>query len=405
MRQKSAERMVIVNLLLKNTNLIDVVNKTVISGMDIAMEEGKITAIGQNITSVWWDTVDCTAQYACPGIIDAHVHLTWDGSSNPVGRDRHEGSYVAIIRAAQNAYASLKSGVTTVRDTGSMDSVATHLAFAINTGVIPGPTVIPCGAAIQSVYGHVPDIGVYADTDGELIKQIRQAKLLLTEKGITHQWVKIMATGGAAGLEEVGPSMYSLEQLELIVAEAHRLHMKVAAHAVSREGIINCVKAGIDSIEHGADTPVEYLQMMKDKGLTLVPTLAIYDILARSEGSIPPLTVAKSKAVVENQKRTFAEALKLGVHIALGTDAGSPNFGPQPAAFQEMLVMEAYGMAKGDVLQSATITAAEFLGLKEKIGSIEEGKDADILLLERNPLADLSAFSNLVRVYQCGREV
>src|SRR5699024_928151 len=107
------------------------------------------------------------------------------------------------------------------------------------------------------------------------IKSIREMKMLLTENLIPCQWIKIMATGGAAGLEEVGPSMYSLEQLELIVSEAHRLHLKVAAHAISKEGVINCIKAGIDTIEHGAEIPEEYLKVMKEKNLTLVPTLAI----------------------------------------------------------------------------------------------------------------------------------
>ena len=214
-----------------------------------------------------------------------------------------------------------------------------------------------------------------------------------------------MATGGAAGLEEVGPSMYSQEQLRLIVSEAHRLHMKVAAHALSREGIIECIKAGIDTIEHGADIPDEYLQMMKDKGLTLIPTLAIYKILADSHGVIPEQTVAKSQKVVEHQRDTFARACKMGVRIALGTDGGSPNFGPHPAAFQEMLYMEEYGMSREDVVKSATLTAAQVLG-EDSIGCLEVGRRADALLLDANPYEDLRAFTrNLVAVYQAGKPV
>lgn len=197
--------------------------------------------------------------------------------------------------------------------------------------------------------------------------------------------------------------MYSQEQLQLIVGEAHRLHMKVAAHAVSREGIVECIKAGIDTIEHGADIPDEYLRMMKDKGLTLVPTLAIYKVLAESYGIVPDRMVAKSKAVTENQKSTFARAREMGVRIALGTDSGSPNFGPQPAAFQEMLIMEEYGMPAVEVIRSATLTAAEVLGLEEQIGSLDEGKTADVLILSENPYEKLQAFTEaLEAVYQAG---
>ena len=388
--------------ILKNTNLIDVKGKTVVKNTDILIENGLISKIGQNLEISEAEKVDCSGKYACPGIIDTHVHLTWDGSSDPVGLDNREGKYVALIRGLNNAQLCLKKGVTTVRDTGSMSSVAIELAYAINKGIFPGSTIIPCGAAIQSVYGHVPSIGIIADSDSELIKEIRHMKILLTEKAIKCQWIKIMATGGAAGLEEVGPSMYSLSQLELIVEEAHRLHMKVAAHAVSSEGIINCIKAGIDTIEHGADISEEYLNMMKEKNLTLVPTVAIYKILANSSGIVPELMVQKSKAVTEKQKRTFANAMKIGTRIALGTDSGSPNFGPQPAAFKEMLVMQDYGMTKEEVIKCSTITAAEVLGLEQQIGSIEEQKNADILVLGSNPFDDLNNFSDLISVYKNG---
>lgn len=389
-------------ILLKNSNLVDVRTKSIVKNVDILIEKGIITKIDNNLARADAEVVDCTDKYVVPGVIDTHVHLTWNGTPDPVDQDNIEGSHVAIIRALNNAQASLQKGVTTIREVGSLESVAVPLAYAINKGIVPGPTIVPCGAAIQSVYGHVPDIGILADSNGEIIKAIRGMKMLLTEKLIPCQWIKIMATGGAAGLEEVGPSMYSLEQLELIVHEAHRLHMRVAAHALSKEGIINCIKAGIDTIEHGAEIPEEYLEMMKEKNLTLVPTLAIYKILADSQDIVPDKMVEKSKAVVEKQKTTFAKALEMGVRIALGTDSGSPNFGPQPAAFKEMLVMNDYGMAKEDVVRSATIVAAEVLGMDDIIGSIEEGKDADVLILSRNPFEDLHAFTDLERVYKKG---
>lgn len=391
------------SILWKNVNLVDVKEKKIVENVDVLAKDGIIEAVGAGLSAEADEVVDGSGKYMTPGIIDTHVHITWDGSSNPVGLDEHEGAYQAFLRGIKHAGQALKAGVTTVRETGSKEDVAIEVAYSINKGYAPGATIYPAGASIQSVYGHVPAIGTIADSDGEIIKAIRTKKIMLTEKEIPCQWIKIMATGGAAGMEEVGPSMYSQEQLQLIVKEAHRLHMRVGAHALSREGIIECIKAGIDTIEHGADIPDEYLEMMKEKGLTLVPTLAIYKILAESHGIVPDKMVAKSIAVVDKQKDTFARARKIGVRIALGTDGGSPNFGPWPAAYLEMFTMNQYGMPAEDVVACATITAAEVLGVEKLIGSVEVGKKADVLLLSANPYDDLHAFTEkLEAVYKAG---
>lgn len=187
------------------------------------------------------------------------------------------------------------------------------------------------------------------------------------------------------------------------LTEAHRLHMKIAVHAVSRDGIIECIKAGIDTIEHGPDIPDEYLDVMKEKGLTLVPTLAIYKILSEGVGVLSDFMVERSLKVTNQQRDTFGRARAKGVRIALGTDAGSPLFGPHPVAFKEMHMMNLYGMSKEEVVTSATLTAAEVLGMEHEIGSVEPGKLADLLVLETNPYEDLDAFTkHLVSVYKEG---
>lgn len=405
------------SLIFKNINVVDVKNGKIEEAVDVVCRGGVIAAVGKGAAvseagglsadeSEAGDVtvIDGEGKYLAPGIIDMHVHITWDGSADPVGLDNREGVFQAMNRGLTHARQCLEAGVTTIREVGSMADVAVEAAYAINKGYAKGAEIIPCGSAIQSVYGHVPAVGTIADSDGEIIKAVRGKKILLTEKEIPCQWIKIMATGGAAGMEEVGPSMYSQEQLQLIVSEAHRLHMKVAAHAVSREGIIECIKAGIDTIEHGADIPEEYLEMMKEKGLTLVPTLAIYKILAGSAGIVPDKMVEKSRKVTEHQKKTFAKAMELGVRIALGTDAGSPNFGPHPSAFKEMFIMNEYGMSREDVVKSATITNAEVLGIGSRLGSVEAGKQADLLLLGGNPYSDLHMFTEqLLGVYKAGK--
>lgn len=391
-------------LLFKHVNIVDVRNKQIIPSTDILVKDGIIRSIAKDIHESADEIIDGEGKYLSPGIIDLHVHSTWDGSAISEDMDDMYGPYQAFLRSVQNVERSLKHGVTTIRDVGTPKDLSIETAFAVEHGLIKGCRVIPCGSAIQSIYGHVPSIGTIANTKDELLFAIREKKTMFVKKGIRCQWIKIMDTGGAAGLEDVGPSMYDLEQLQYIVHEAHRLHMKVAVHAVSQEGIIECIKAGIDTIEHGPDIPDEYLDMMKEKGLTLVPTLAIYKVLAENKGVLSDFMVERSALVTRHQKSTFARAIKKGVRIALGTDAGSPCFGPQPAAFKEMLVMNDYGMSPEDIITSATLTAAEVLGMEQEIGSIEEGKIADLDLLGANPYEDLTAYTKkLIHVYKSGK--
>lgn len=390
---------------LKNGNVFNV-NSGKFEMVNIKISNGVIAQVGGDVKDNE-DVVDCSGKYILPGLIDMHTHMVWDGTSNNPGKKMHEeGPYVSIIRGLYNSQLALRKGVTTVRDTGCCDDVTIHLSRAMRMGLASGCDIIPCGSAIMATFGHVPEIGRIADTEGELVKAVRVVKNLLTEAGEPCQWVKIMATGGAAGPEEVGPSMYSVSQLETIVEEAHRLHMKVCAHALSREGIINCVEAGIDSIEHGADIPEEYLLKMKEKGLAYVPTVSVYRTLAESEGILPPNTVRKARNVHEKHKITLKNAYELGVTIVLGTDAGSMNFGEHPSVAKEMLDMHKLGMENSDIIKSATINSARVLGIEKSKGSLEKGKTADILILDSNPVEDISAFERDINsVYKNGKKV
>ena len=394
------------SILFKKVNVVDVRNRQILPATDVLVKDKVIAAVANDISETADQVVDGEGLYLTPGIIDMHVHSSWDGSAISEDMDEMYGPYQAFLRSVINVQESLKHGVTTIREVGAPKDLAIETAWAVEHGYIKGSRVIPCGSAIQSIYGHVPSIGTIANTKDELLYAIRAKKAMFVKKGIKCQWIKIMDTGGAAGLEDIGPSMYDLDQLQFIVHEAHRLHMKVAVHAVSQEGIIECIKAGIDTIEHGPDIPDEYLDMMKEKNLTLIPTLAIYKILSEGEGVLSDFMVKRSLMVTNQQRSTFARARAKGVRIALGTDAGSPLFGPHPVAFKEMHVMNAYGMPADEIITCATLTAAEVLGMENEIGSIEAGKLADLDLLSANPYEDLHAFTDhLVQVYKEGEAV
>ena len=190
------------SILWKNVNLVDVKEKKIVENVDVLAVDGVITEVGAGLAAEADEIIDGSGKYMTPGIIDTHVHITWDGTANPVGLDEHEGVFQAFLRGIKHAGQCLKAGVTTVREVGSKQDVAIEVAYSINKGYAPGCTIYPVGSAIQSVYGHVPAVGTIADSDGEIMTAIREKKIKLTEKEIPCQWIKIMATGGAAGMEE-----------------------------------------------------------------------------------------------------------------------------------------------------------------------------------------------------------
>ncbi|MEL7647560.1 MAG: amidohydrolase family protein [Sedimentibacter sp.] len=381
-----------------NANYVDVINGSVKEKKNIRINDGVISEIRDSLPENEGDVVDCSNVYLTPGLIDMHVHITWDGGNAPVRTMLEEGNYVAAIRGLANAQDSMKKGVTTIREVGSPDDTAIDISNAIRRGIVKGPNMIPAGRIIQCTGGHVPEVGIIADTSDEIMKAIRYLKA----KGAA--WIKVAATGGAYGPEEIGPVLYTQEELALIVKESHRLNMKVAAHALSEVGIRNCIDAGIDTIEHGAHIEEESLKKMVEKGLALIPTLSVYQCLAESKGILPQNIVDKAVMVVGQQKKTFKKAVELGVRIALGTDAGSPNYGPHPSVYKEMLAMHEYGMIAADVIRCATINAAQLLN-NHSIGVIEEGRAADMVALKANPLEDLEAFGDIVFVLKDGNLV
>lgn len=403
--------MIFEKICFSNVNVIDVKNACILEQYNVVIAAGKIVSVTAQNEKDTGDMsvkiIDGTGKYLCPGVMDMHVHLVWDGTlADPLTANRMEGPYIAMIRALHNAQDSLRKGVTVVRDVGCNGDVTIFLADAMRKGLTWGCDIIPCGSAITGSCGHVPSLSRIADTDDELVKAVRTLKSLENHAAIKCQWIKVMATGGAAGPEDVGPSMYSYQNLCTVAEEAHRLHMKVSAHALSREGICACIDAGIDTIEHGADIPEEKMDVMREQGQTLIPTLWIYKVLAESKGIVDDYMNQKAKKVVEQQKITFRNAMDKGVRIALGTDAGSPNFGPHPSVYGEMYVMNEYGMSRQEVVKAATITSAEVLGIADAKGSIEVGKDGDVLLLTENPFDTLHAFETaLESVYQRGKRI
>jgi imidazolonepropionase-like amidohydrolase len=209
--------------------------------------------------------------------------------------------------------------------------------------------------------------------------------------------IKISATGGVYGRSE-GESVESTEltgeEIRVICSEAHRFGLKVAAHAISEEGIWNCIENGVDTIEHGHFMTEAAMDAMKEKNMTWVPTLYVYRQIAEGK-DLPAYAVKKARRIVDIHSQAYKDGMKAGVRIGAGTDAGSPNT-PHGSLLNELETMVECGCPPEEAVRTATLNGAHALGLEKEIGSLENGKKADILILHQNPLENIA---NLQKIY------
>lgn len=367
-----------------NCTMIDGIVKEAVKDAYIIINGDRINEIGVgNVQTNTDDTIiDCTGKYVLPGLIDSHVHLVWDGSFDPQSVINKIDQETVALYAYKHAKEYLNLGITTVRDVASPNRSVLSVRNIINEKMLVGPTIIASGPAIAMTGGHVHYIGLEADGPDEVRKRTRQ----LLKEGV--DLIKLMATGGIYTFgEEPGSPQLTIEEMVAAVEEAHKKNKKVAAHAEGYEGIKNCIEVGVDTIEHGIYADEEMLKLMKEKGIILVPTMIVMKRLATDE-RIAPWALEKARQVVEPHQKMLENAIEIGVKIATGTDCGSPVTPPE-YYFDELLIMNKSGMKTMDVIHSSTRIAAEALGIEDR-GVISEGKKADLLIVDQNPLEDLS---------------
>jgi imidazolonepropionase-like amidohydrolase len=383
-------------------------NATVIDGTGAAPRRDAVIVIdGDRIADVTAgrgavtdgdEVLDLEGRTCLPGLIDLHVHLCWDGSPDPVEINAREGHDFTLLRMVHHARVTLERGVTTVRDVGCIDDLSLVLDRALRAGIIAGPRLLATGRTIVMTGGHDPFWGVFCDGPWACAAGVRGQAY----RGATM--IKVAATGGVYGRtegEDVGTSELSLEELTAACREAHRLGLRVASHAVGREGIDNSVQAGCDTIEHGIFASDDALRRMAAEGRFLTPTLFIYRHI--SEGAGPDYARRKAIACAEQHPRTVSRARALGVAITAGSDSGSCG-APHPALFAELRDLVARGgLSPLQAIAAATSTNARALGLEEQIGTIAPGRQADLLVVEGDPTADVTALERPWRVMQAGR--
>jgi imidazolonepropionase-like amidohydrolase len=359
-------------------------------------------------------TIDFGDATLSPGFIDAHTHLsgmyTDDYIQGLVDSLRKTIPEQTLL-ATQNLRKTLMAGVTTARDVGSSDYIDVGLRNAVAEGVIPGPRMLVSVRAIGATGGHCDEqngfrAGLFGKETG-----VEQGVIDTPEEGrravrfnikYGADVIKICATGGVLSLtDEADVAQLTQEEMNAIVDEAHTLRKKTAAHAHGGEGAKRAIRAGIDSIEHGAFLDDEALDLMKARGTTYIPTLMAVqggkEIL--DKGGYPPSVATKMKAAIDSINGVVKKAIGKGVRVGMGTDAGVYPHGRNTEEFRHLTEL---GLSPLDALRAATSVDAQLLGLQKSLGTLEQGKLADVIAIPGDPTRDIQQTEHVMFVMKEG---
>lgn len=394
-----------VPMLLRAAHIFDAASGELRADYEVLVRGNQIAGVGPrgSLNATGAGILELGDVTLMPGWIDCHTHLTFDIDEGWVTRDVRETAADAALRGARNAKLTLDAGFTTVRDVGSTGFADVALKRAIDRGFVVGPRVIPAGHTLSITGGHA-DVTGYApgvrETDPTVgVADGEAAVLKATRYQIKHgaKVIKICATAGVLSWEElVGAQQFSEAEMRVIVEEAARHNVAVAAHAHGTEGIKAAVRAGVTSIEHGSVLDDEAIEMMKEAGTWLVPTTVLADTIALE--LLPGPIRHKAETVLPLAKDSLRRAIDAGVKIAFGTDAAVIPHGTNATEFAALVDR---GMTPAQALQSATIRAAELCGTPDR-GQLAAGLLADLVAVPGNPLEDITATERVVFVMKDG---
>lgn len=384
--------------------LIDGTGTAPIEDVLVIIEGDRIRSVGQaGATPIprGAEVIDVTGKTVMPGLINCHTHLCMDGGLDPFIAVQHRSATENVLLAAKHAEATLRAGVTTVRDLGGWEGVDLGLKKAISDGLILGPRMLVSGNPLCMTGGTAHYISREVDGPDEARKGARE------QLKAGADVVKVMATGGVLTPgTDPGSAQLTYEELGAAVEEAKKAGKLSAAHAHGATGARNAIRAGVDSIEHGCFLDGEAIDLMLESGTFYVPTLApSYEIVTRGpEFGMPAFMIERAQRASDAHLVSLRRAREAGVRIAAGNDGGTP-FNRADNLASELELMVAGGMSCVEALATAHRTAAELLCMAEEIGTVEPGKLADLVVLDADPQADISAVRQVHLVMKAGRRV
>ena len=393
--------------------LIDGVSDSATERATLVIENGRITVVedGFREPSSGDTVIDLRDSTVMPGFIDMHTHLTTQQSPSSYLEKFQLNTADYAFASTVYAERTLMAGFTTVRELGSPANVAIALRNAIQRGWVVGPRIFAAGKALATTGGHADPTNGYrkelmgdpGPAEGVVNGVADAAKAVRQRYKEGADLIKITATGGVLSVAKSGQNpQFSEAEIRAIVETAKDYDFKVAAHAHGAEGMKRAIRAGVASIEHGTLMDDEVILLMKEHGTYYVPTIMAGNWVgekAKIDGFFPEVVRPKAAAIGPLLQRTFAKAYAYGVPIVFGTDTGVSPHGDNA---QEFALMVKSGMPAMEAIQSATSVAADFLGIAETHGRLEAGKQADIIAVSGDPIADISVLEQVGFVMKGG---
>jgi imidazolonepropionase-like amidohydrolase len=387
--------------------MLDVLAGRVVDHPQVTIVDGRITAVGTQSSAVAAGArrVDLPGMTLLPGLIDMHTHITGDPRYSGYRDLEFTDNFWTVVGVA-NAKKTLEAGFTTIRNVGSdhFDDVA--IKQGIEQGFVPGPRIVPATYAIGATGGHCdstefpPSISVPSPQIANGAAEIRATVRKLRKYGA--EVIKFCGTGGVfSKTDSVGAQQYDLTEMKALVDEAHMLGLKVAVHAHGTSGIKDAIRAGVDTIEHASLADEEAFALAKQHGTWF--SMDIYnDDYIQAEGAkngVFKESMEKEKMIGLKQRQTFQAAVKAGVKMVFGTDAGVY---PNGFNARQFVTMVQWGMTPMQAIQAATANAAEALGRSGDVGAIATGRYGDLIAVEGDPLADVSRLQSVAFVMKGG---
>jgi imidazolonepropionase-like amidohydrolase len=397
-------------VVLKAAHIFDATGTALKDGGVVVVQGDRIVSVGGSAPA-GARVIDLGDATLLPGFIDAHTHLTMQLEKNYYLMRYHELMRFPAeqaLYAALYAKRTLEAGFTTVRNVGAQDFVDVSLRNAINAGVTEGPRILTAAHGIGSPGGHFDEASFPPDRihpEGPIQgicsgpEECREAVRYQMKWGADV--IKIAASGGV--LSEADPvdvPQLTLEEMKAIVSEAHAWRRRVAAHCHGDAASRLAIEAGVDSIEHGSFLTEDTLKLMKSKGVYLVPTRITVEYVLKEVENYPPQIAAKARAAAAAHGNMFKNALKVGVPIALGTDAAVYPHGMNAQEFGAYVNL---GMSPAQALLSGTRDDAKLLGIEAEVGTLEAGKVADVVAVPGNVLTDIRATEHPLLVMHLGK--